>query len=213
MGQRWSWGKLRPSTFLTTVLLWFYSPVWFSVPLPTPPRVILSFEFSPSSSWKPGIGCWNNIGWISNYFRRSQGEICFALAHYNKDHVLRAPWKQSSLIVHLGDSITHTNSSCCERHAACLNSKAMLLSSQGDCLSSKERSCWASKWNRILTFFSFLPPLRNTRASCIKRKLAWEVWLALKSLWSTHFCKPLLAWREREKKKNPTVVGSQGPGF
>jgi hypothetical protein len=49
-----------------------------------------------------------------------------------------------SPIVYLEDSIANTNLSRCGRDAGCLDSKAMLLGSQGDCLSSKERSRWAS---------------------------------------------------------------------
>lgn len=49
--------EATPNTLFTTVLLWLFSPTWPSAPPPTSPGVIsLSFEFLPSSSWKPSIG-------------------------------------------------------------------------------------------------------------------------------------------------------------
>ena len=67
MGGRWVGVKPSCRTLLTTVLLWFFSSLAqpSTSPATLPGIISLNLENS-SSSWKPGIGCKNNIGWISS---------------------------------------------------------------------------------------------------------------------------------------------------
>lgn len=107
-----------------------------------------AWKFHQAAAGSQALAAGTILAGFQVAFRRSQGEICFVLLiliktmcsgpHGNVIGGILSP------IGHLGDSTANTNLSRCGRDTGCLGSKATLLGSQGDCLSSKERSRWAS---------------------------------------------------------------------
>lgn len=90
-------GKAVTNIPLAAVPLGFYSPGWLSAPLTYSCRchLLWSLNFNQAATGSQPLAAATILARFQLAFRPSQGEICFAVAYSNEDHVLWAPRKHT----------------------------------------------------------------------------------------------------------------------